>query len=73
MFQDFYKSIIIKDYAWIRTGAIILPGVTIGEGAVVEAGVVVSNDVSQYTVVGGVPESFIRERNQELVYVIGKA
>ena len=37
---------------WVATGAIVLPGVTIGEGAVVAAGVVVTKDVEPWTVVG---------------------
>lgn len=47
--------IVIGDYAWIATNAIILPGVTIGRGAVVGAGAVVRNDVADYTVVTGNP------------------
>jgi len=54
------KPIYICDGVWIGSGAIILPGVTIGEGAVVAAGAVVQKDVSEYTVVGGVPAKLIR-------------
>ena len=42
--------------------AIILPGVTIGEGAVVAAGAVVTKDVEPFTVVGGNPAKFIKKR-----------
>ena len=49
------KSICIKKHAWIGAGAIILPGVTIGEHTVVAAGAVVSKDVPDRTVVAGVP------------------
>ncbi len=45
----------IGDYAWIATNAIILPGVTIGRGAVVGAGAVVRNNVADYAVVIGNP------------------
>ena len=45
----------IKKNAWIGAGATILPGVTIGENAVVAAGAVVSKDVPANTVVGGIP------------------
>ncbi len=48
-------KIIIENDAWIGAGAIILPDVTIGEGAIVAAGAVVTKDVPPYTVVGGVP------------------
>lgn len=54
------KPIVIKRNAWIGAGATILPGVTIGENAVVAAGAVVSKDVAPNTVVGGVPAKFIK-------------
>jgi acetyltransferase-like isoleucine patch superfamily enzyme len=49
------KPIQIHKNAWIASGAIILGGVSIGEGAVVAAGAVVNKDVPPYTIVGGVP------------------
>ncbi|MDR2385470.1 MAG: sugar O-acetyltransferase [Tannerella sp.] len=45
---------------WIRAGAVILPGVTIGENAIVAAGAVVSKDVPDNAIVGGVPAKTIR-------------
>lgn len=59
----------IHDHAWIGARAILLPGVTIGEGAVVAAGAVVAKDVEPYTVVGGVPARKIGERNREIGYL----
>ena len=56
-------AIIVKDHVWIGGRAVILQGVTIGEGAVVSAGAVVNRDVAPYTIVGGVPARFIRDRN----------
>ncbi|RYZ54775.1 MAG: sugar O-acetyltransferase [Sphingobacteriales bacterium] len=50
----------IKKNAWIGAGAVILPGVTIGENAVVAAGAVVSKEVPADTVVGGVPAKIIK-------------
>ena len=50
----------IKRNAWIGAAATILPGVTIGENAVVAAGAVVSKDVPANTVVGGIPAKFIK-------------
>ena len=50
----------IKKNAWIGAGATILPGVTIGENSVVAAGAVVSKDVLDNTVVGGIPAKFIK-------------
>jgi acetyltransferase-like isoleucine patch superfamily enzyme len=55
------KPIVIGDYVWIGSNAIILAGVTIGEGSVVAAGAVVTEDVPSYTLVGGVPARAIRE------------
>jgi acetyltransferase-like isoleucine patch superfamily enzyme len=55
------KPIVIKRNAWIGASATILPGVTVGENAVVAAGAVVSRDVPANTVVGGVPARLIRE------------
>jgi acetyltransferase-like isoleucine patch superfamily enzyme len=57
------KPIIIKRKAWIGAGATILPGVTIGENAVVAAGAVVSKDVPANTVVGGIPARVIKTIN----------
>lgn len=67
-FIGLFKSIDIKDYAWIGVGAVILQGVTIGKGAVVCAGAVVNKDVGDYEIVGGVPAKKIGERTRELDY-----
>ena len=56
----FGKPIVIKKNAWIGANATILPGVTIGENAVVAAGAVVSKDVPDNTIVGGIPAKFIK-------------
>jgi maltose O-acetyltransferase len=53
---------------WIAYGAIVLPGVTIGEGAVVAAGAVVTQDVLPFTIVGGVPAKPIGQRHNDLSY-----
>lgn len=62
------KPITIDDYAWVGARATILPGVTIGQGAVVAAGAVVTRDVAAYDIVGGVPAKRIGERTQDLSY-----
>ena len=56
----------IGSYAWICSRSIILPGVTIGEGAVVASGAVVTKDVPPYKIVGGVPAKVIGERDKKL-------
>jgi acetyltransferase-like isoleucine patch superfamily enzyme len=53
--------VVIKKNAWVAIGVIILPGVTIGEGAIVASGAVVSKDVPPNTLVGGVPAKVIKE------------
>ncbi len=60
-----YKPVVIKDYAKIYTGAMILPGVTIGEQAIVAAHAVVSKDIPANMVVAGSPAQVIRERKTE--------
>lgn len=55
-------EVIIGPDVWIGSKAIILPGVTIGEGAVVGAGAVVTKNVPPYAVVGGVPAKIIKYR-----------
>ena len=54
------KPITVCDFAWIGARATILPGVTIGKGAVVAAGAVVVEDVEEFTLVGGVPAKKIK-------------
>lgn len=53
---------VIEDDVWIGHGAIVLSGVRIGRGAVVAAGSVVVKDVGPYSVVAGVPASFVKAR-----------
>lgn len=55
-------GVIIEDDVWIGTRAIVLHGVTIGRGAVVAAGSVVTKSVPPYAIVGGVPARLIRFR-----------
>lgn len=60
--NEIARPITIKDKVWIGGGAIILPGITIGEGAVVGAGSVVTKDVKPYTIVAGNPARLIRQQ-----------
>lgn len=57
-------SIEIKDDVWIASNCVILNDVLIEEGAVIAAGAVVSKNVKKYTVNGGVPAKFIRNRGK---------
>lgn len=58
----------IGDRANISSCSIILPNVKINEGAVVMAGAVVTKDVAEYNIVGGVPAKFVRLRKRTLTY-----
>ena len=58
----------INDNVFVFSNAIIMPGVTIGEGAIVLSGSVVTKNVEPWTVVGGNPAKVIRTRNQNVNY-----
>lgn len=73
-FHATYGSVIIEDYVFIGPRVIVQPGVHIKKGAVIAAGAVVTQDVEAFTVVGGVPAKFIRERkNKSPNYHLGRA
>lgn len=61
-------DVVIGDRVWIGYRAIIMPGVNIGEGAVVAAGSVVTKDVEPFTIVAGIPAKTISQRNRNLSY-----
>ena len=54
--------VVIGNDVWIGHAVIVMPGVKVGDGAVLAAGAVVTRDVAPYTIVGGVPARQIRER-----------
>lgn len=55
------EPVIIEDDAWIGTNVVILPGVTIGRGAIIGAGAVVTRDVPPYSVAVGIPARVVRQ------------
>ncbi len=66
--------VVIEDYVFVGPRSIILPGVKIGEGAVVAAGAVVTKNIDPFSIVGGVPAKVIGERkNKKLSYRLGRA
>ncbi len=69
-FKPHFEPIIIKDDVWICTRAMILQGVTVGEGAIVAAGSVVTKDVPPFAIVGGVPAKVIGKRSNEIDYLL---
>ena len=70
--DDYHRDeggpVTIGDYAWIGHRSVIMPGVTIGRGAVVAAGAVVTKDVPAMAIVAGVPAKVIGERRSKLLY-----
>lgn len=61
-------DVIIEDYVWIASRVTILPKVKIGRGAVIATGAVVTKDVPEFTIVGGVPAKIIGKRDNPLTY-----
>jgi maltose O-acetyltransferase len=55
------KKILIGDDVWIGSHAVIMPGISIGKGAVIGAGSVVTKDVKEHTIVAGVPAKLIKQ------------
>lgn len=55
------KPVVIGNHVWIGTRAVIMKGVTIGDGAVIAAGAIVTKDVPKNSVVAGVPAKVIKE------------
>lgn len=58
----------IGDRVWLGSNVVVLPGVTIGEGAVICAGAVVTKDIEPYTVAAGIPAHKVGERPRNLTY-----
>ena len=69
-FADKGGEVTIGSRAWIGYRALILPGIKIGEGAVVGAGAVVTHDVEPYTIVAGNPAKQIAVRPRDLRYTL---
>ena len=59
------KPVRIEDHVWIGARVVILPGVTVGEGAVVAAGSVVTKDVPACAIVAGNPAAMVKQRDVE--------
>ncbi len=65
LFQGHEKEpVVIGSDVWIGANAVILPGVTVGDGTIIGAGAVVTNDTEPYSIVGGVPARKIGERTR---------
>ena len=62
------SEVIIGNDVWIGMRVIIMPGIKVGNGVVIGAGAVVTKDVPDYAIVGGIPAKIIGERNHDLKY-----
>jgi putative colanic acid biosynthesis acetyltransferase WcaF len=67
-FEARFAPIVLEEYAWIATRVTVLSGVTIGRGAVVAAGAVVTKDIEPMTICAGVPARVIGARKAEPTY-----
>lgn len=73
-FDPILGKVVIDDYVFIGPRALLLPGVRVGKGAIVAAGAVVTKDVEDFSIVGGVPAKRIGEReNKNPQYKLGRA
>lgn len=67
-FETKGAPVFIEDNVFIFSNSLIMPGVTIHEGAIILAGSVVTKDVDAYTIVGGNPAKYIKDRQREIQY-----
>lgn len=67
-FEAVGKPVVIEDNVFVFSNAMIMPGVTIHEGAIVLPGAVVTKDVEPFKVVGGNPAKVVKERCREIDY-----
>ncbi len=74
LFSEEYRKVEVSHDVWIGTRAIIMDGVTVGQGAIIAAGSIVTKDVPAYAIVGGVPAKILKyrfdsEKIQELMKI----
>ncbi|HIQ81017.1 MAG TPA: CatB-related O-acetyltransferase [Candidatus Scatavimonas merdigallinarum] len=73
-YNRFKEKCVIGNDVWIAANACICRGVTVGDGAVVAAGAVVTKDVDPYTIVAGVPAKPVRKRfSEDIIAVLQKS
>ena len=58
------KKVTIEDDVWLGRNVVVMPGVKIGKGSIVAAGAVVTKNVPEYKIVGGVPAKIIKDRKR---------
>lgn len=69
-FHGVWEPVVIEDNVWVGAKALILTGVTLGEGCVIGAGAVVTKSIPAYTIAVGCPAKVIKSRNKNLTYKI---
>jgi len=73
-FRGVGEKVIIEEYAWVCSRSIILPGIKIGKGAIVASGAVVTKNIGDFEIWGGVPAKFLGYREKsDYSYVPGKS
>jgi acetyltransferase-like isoleucine patch superfamily enzyme len=60
-----YKEVLVEEDAWIGANAFVMPGVTIGKGAIVSAGTILSKSIPPYSIAAGNPGRVIGWRKKE--------
>lgn len=68
-----FRDIVIEDNVWLGDRVIVLGGVTIGEGAIIQAGSVVVSDIPRYAIAGGHPAKVFKQRDVEHYEKLKKA
>ena len=58
------RKVVVGNDVWIGTNAVIMPGVTVGNGVIIGAGAVVTKDIPDYAIVGGIPARIIKYRTE---------
>lgn len=67
-FHGVWEPVVVEDNVWVGAHAIVLTGVTLGEGCVIGAGAVVTKNIPAYTIAVGCPAKVIKKRNKDLRY-----
>lgn len=74
--DDYHKAagapVVIEDFVWVANRVTILPGVTIGRGAVIACNSVVTKDVPPMAIMGGIPARKIGDRKSQLLYTLSQ-
>lgn len=64
--ESYVAPVVVRKNAWLAVNVTVLPGVEVGEGAIVAAGSIVNKDVPPLTMVGGIPARFIKDMSEKL-------